>query len=45
MSFDDVPIEIIHTVLEYVTASDLAALRLVNTLLKVSTEPFISVFD
>jgi hypothetical protein len=36
MSFDGVPVEIIHNVLEYVTASDLAALRLVNARLKVA---------
>lgn len=35
MSFDRVPVEIIHDILEYVTASDLAALRFVNARLKV----------
>jgi len=35
MSFDHVPVEIIHFVLEYLAASDLAAIRLVNRRLKV----------
>lgn len=32
---DEVPCEIVHEMLEYVTASDLAMLRLVNSRLKV----------
>jgi hypothetical protein len=35
MSLDDVPCEIFHSVLEYVTAPDSAALRLVNRRAKV----------
>ena len=35
MVLDDIPCEVVHSVLEYVTASDLAVLRLVNARVKV----------
>jgi hypothetical protein len=37
MALNGIPCEIIHTILEYVTASDLATFRLVNARLKVNT--------
>ena len=32
---DDIPFEVVHTVLQYISASDIAAVRLVATRLKV----------
>ena len=36
MALIEIPCEIVHTILEYVTASDIATFRLVNARLKVS---------
>jgi hypothetical protein len=38
---DDIPFEVVHTVLQYISASDIAAVRLVATRLKVLQNPII----